>query len=82
MNTYPKTATTHENSTTNLYVYEYKGRLSDKITYRKNLVSEIQGRCGNALGAFDADAMNEASFRSFAERAKAEGFTIYRLVQV
>lgn len=75
-------ATSHENSATNLYVYEYKGTLSEKITYRKNLVNEIQSLCGNALDAFNADTMNESSFRSFAERAKAEGFTIYRLVQV
>lgn len=75
-------ATSHENSATNLYVYEYKGTLSEKITYRKNLVNEVQSLCGNALDAFNADTMNETSFRLFAERAEAEGVAIYRLVPV
>lgn len=72
-------STALENSEANLYAYEYQGQMSERITYRKNLVNLIKARCGDALEEFDANTMSSEDFGRFLERARTEGFTVYRL---
>ena len=72
-------STALENSETNLYAYEYQGQMSERVTYRKNLVNLIKARCGDELQEFDANTMSSEDFGRFLERARTEGFTVYRL---
>ncbi len=82
MKPYSKTSTSHEQSMANMYIYEYKGMLSDKITYRSNLVNEIKQKYHGAFDEFDANAMNDERFILFTQRAQKMGIMIYRMIKV
>lgn len=75
-------STSQERSETNLYAYERINSLISKTTYRKNLVEEIQNDCGSKLNEFNADNMNDRSFREFVAKAEEIGYKIYRMIKL
>ena len=82
MKLHSETLTSHEKSMTNMYIYEYEGILSDKITYRRNLVNAIKEKCSGTFDEFDANTMKDEKFIIFIEKAKEAGVVIYRLIKM
>lgn len=74
--------TSNENSETNLYAYERESKPFTKVTYRKNLVEEIQRDNSGKFDEFNVSNMNDKTFEKFVDRAEENGYKIYRMIKL
>lgn len=74
--------TSKENSETNLYAYENQGKLVKKITYRKNLIEDLQSNNKGTFEEFDPKNIDDKTFRKFVAKAEEKDFTIYRMIKL
>lgn len=73
-----------ENAIDNQYIFRYKdGSISEVITYRKYLISEIMkdaaARENHAIPEFSTESVSLSKLKKFIGYAKAAGYTIYKV---
>ena len=74
--------TSNEKSETNLYAYEYDGKLINKKTYRNNSIAEINDNSNGLFNEFITKNIDDRTFRKFVDKAEENGFTIYRMIKL
>lgn len=74
--------TSHENSRDNQFVVQNKdGSFSAIITWKKNVVEEIQRLDKQNFADFSSASMIDSKWDDFVRRAEDHGFTIYKLTK-
>lgn len=80
--------TRNENATNEQYAYEIEGNI-EITTYRKNLIEEIKEKLKDkksdthdAIQNFPAKSVTSEMLKEFADLAKKENVTIYKIVRI
>lgn len=74
--------TNNEATQNDTYLIEQEERIT-KVTYRKNLLRELQHRLPEAFSGFsERDVEQGAQFRAMITLAEAHGYTVYQLTRL
>lgn len=74
--------TNNEATQNDTYLIEQEERIT-KVTYRKNLLRELQHRLPEAFSGFSqADVKDSKKFRAMIDIADDAGYTVYQLTRL